>query len=616
MDEREIQPAPSSLKAKIWRHFGFYRMPGSTALDMTHTVCKLCKMKTKYFGSTTNARAHITRHHPEVSETEQSQPPAADQRTLQFYTKLPANSERAKKITRSIACFIAKDLRPYSVVENEGFVCMLQTAEPRYVIPSRKFFTESAVPQLYNETKRKVATALTETTRVALTCDAWTSRATKSFVTFTAHYITDKWVLESRVLQTREMHESHTAVNVNAMFHSVANEWELTISDLVIVTDNAANMLAAAQIDNLAHITCFAHTLNLAAQRALKLNTVSRLLGRIRRITGFFHRSAIANHELLEKQKLLQLPEHKLKTDVATRWNSALDMIERFLEQQPAICAALLSPQVRKSGSDICTLSETDISTAEEIASALKPMKDATLIMSEDSTPTLSVVAPLHSQLLHDTDAAGVAAADTPVIREIKLAIHDDLAKRYSSARDKRMLYSASFLDPRFKALPFLTEDDQLDIHANVVSEAAALERQVNSEEAEVESETPQQEEGPAPKRRPSALTTLLGKTFTEVSVVRRSSSSRAEEELKKYLEAPPLSLSENPLSWWRTHQTAFPLLAGLAKRYLCIPGTSVAAERVFSTAGDIVTAQRSSLTPAHVDQLIFLQKNLNVASA
>lgn len=138
----------------------------------------------------------------------------------------------------------------------------------------------------------------------------------------------------------------------------------------------------------------------------------------------------------------------------------------------------------------------------------------------------------------------------------------------------------------------------------------------MNSEEAEVESETPQQEEGPAPKRRPSALVTLLGKTFTEVSVVRRSASSRAEEELKKYLEVPPLSLSENPLSWWRTHQTAFPLLAGLAKRYLCIPGTSVAAERVFSTAGDIVTAQRSSLTPAQVDQLLFLQKNLNVASA
>ena len=34
-----------------------------------------------------------------------------------------------------------------------------------------------------------------------------------------------------------------------------------------------------------------------------------------------------------------------------------------------------------------------------------------------------------------------------------------------------------------------------------------------------------------------------------------------------------------------------------LAKRYLSIPGTRVSAERVFSTAGDIVTAQRSMLT-------------------
>lgn len=109
-EEREIQPAPSSLKAKIWTHFGFYRMPGKTKLDMSFTVCRVCKSKIKHFGNTTNARAHITRHHPELRDTAQSQPPAAYQRTLHCFTKLPANSVRATKITRSIACFIAKDL--------------------------------------------------------------------------------------------------------------------------------------------------------------------------------------------------------------------------------------------------------------------------------------------------------------------------------------------------------------------------------------------------------------------------------------------------------------------------------------------------------------------------
>lgn len=43
-----------------------------------------------------------------------------------------------------------------------------------------------------------------------------------------------------------------------------------------------------------------------------------------------------------------------------------------------------------------------------------------------------------------------------------------------------------------------------------------------------------------------------------------------------------------------------YPFISKLAKRYLCIPGTSVSAERVFSTAGDIITAQQSTLTPEH----------------
>lgn len=50
---------------------------------------------------------------------------------------------------------------------------------------------------------------------------------------------------------------------------------------------------------------------------------------------------------------------------------------------------------------DICTLNETDVTNAEEIALALKPIRDATHIMSEDSTPTLSIIALLRRLLTH-----------------------------------------------------------------------------------------------------------------------------------------------------------------------------------------------------------------------
>ena len=44
-----------------------------------------------------------------------------------------------------------------------------------------------------------------------------------------------------------------------------------------------------------------------------------------------------------------------------------------------------------------------------------------------------------------------------------------------------------------------------------------------------------------------------------------------------------------------------------MTKTYLCVQASLVASERVFSTAGDIVTATRSCLDPQHVDHLIFL---------
>lgn len=125
-------------------------------------------------------------------------------------------------------------------------------------------------------------------------------------------------------------------------------------------------------------------------------------------------------------------------------------------------------------------------------------------------------------------------------------------------------------------------------------------------------------EDGPStPKRKASLLVSLLGQSFSDTegsgTVEPKTPYARAEEEMDRYCKAPSLPLSEDPLDWWRVHEVTFPLLSRLSKRYLCIPATSVSAERVFSTAGDVVTAKRSTLKPEHVDQLVFLQKNLQI---
>lgn len=121
----------------------------------------------------------------------------------------------------------------------------------------------------------------------------------------------------------------------------------------------------------------------------------------------------------------------------------------------------------------------------------------------------------------------------------------------------------------------------------------------------------------PAPKqfKQSSALESLLGEAYRPQQEVgpQKTKAAEAEDEIKRYRARRPAGLQDNPLIWWRENEKEYPLLARMAKRYLCVPGTSVTSERVFSTAGDIITAKRSCLTPGHVNELLFLQKNLSI---
>jgi len=65
-------------------------------------------------------------------------------------------------------------------------------------------------------------------------------------------------------------------------------------------------------------------------------------------------------------------------------------------------------------------------------------------------------------------------------------------------------------------------------------------------------------------------------------------------------------------LKWWQANESRFSVLSKLAKRLLCIPTTSVTAERIFSMSRLIVNKQRASLKPEKVDMLVPGAHNLS----
>ena len=90
--------------------------------------------------------------------------------------------------------------------------------------------------------------------------------------------------------------------------------------------------------------------------------------------------------------------------------------------------------------------------------------------------------------------------------------------------------------------------------------------------------------------------------------------TSSAQVELENFLKEKVLGKID-VFEWWGKNKCRFPNIFEFAKQYLIIPATSVPAERVFSKAGEIISAKRNRLSRKRANELIFLNMNKNLGS-
>ncbi len=151
------------------------------------------------------------------------------------------------------------------------------------------------------------------------------------------------------------------------------------------------------------------------------------------------------------------------------------------------------------------------------------------------------------------------------------------------------------------------------DVKETVVTDAVTI--SVSSQLSSPPTDSTREPGCPPPeKRRMKSLGSLL-KFNADAELcdlpVTISPEQKIKCEMETYLSNRKLDLKENPLKWWKSHESMYPLMAEVSKKYLCAPATSTPSERVFSKGGRVVTPFRASLKPATVEMLIFLSMNL-----
>lgn len=135
---------------------------------------------------------------------------------------------------------------------------------------------------------------------------------------------------------------------------------------------------------------------------------------------------------LREKQDLLKLLQHSLILDVRTRWNSLYLMMERFIEQYPAIQAASLDQRLRKNmeRDRLARLTDEDFRKAEDFINLMRVLYTSRLCVSTEKNPTCGQILPILKKLeMHFTLVEG----DTVFVSNLKKQVWTNLSKRYQS---------------------------------------------------------------------------------------------------------------------------------------------------------------------------------------
>jgi hypothetical protein len=180
-------------------------------------------------------RRHMEAEHAkEMEEFLKNQANRGDKRVLEDFViqsskkSKPMGREERAQLTGLCAKWVTKNLRPIQIVEDEGFVKLMEFSnnlKAKVETPGRTAVSD-CIRLLASQNREVIKQRIdSEADYFYATTDTWTSRSMKSFVSFTIHYVTKTFDQVSFNLEVKLFNGKHSGERIAAMLCSIMAKW-------------------------------------------------------------------------------------------------------------------------------------------------------------------------------------------------------------------------------------------------------------------------------------------------------------------------------------------------------------------------------------------------------
>ncbi|XP_076624548.1 E3 SUMO-protein ligase ZBED1 [Colletes latitarsis] len=151
--------------------------------------------------------------------------------------KYVTDSKRAEEITNSLIEMIAKDVSPFSILNDTGFVNFVNVLNHTYELPNENTLTSKHLPELYKTKCKEIKEKLSKVEAVHFTIDSWTDiNHDLYFLAVTAHFCTDG-TLQRNTLQVSHFSTQDEVERVRKTVACTVNDWKISSKIKTVVSN-------------------------------------------------------------------------------------------------------------------------------------------------------------------------------------------------------------------------------------------------------------------------------------------------------------------------------------------------------------------------------------------